>query len=54
MNTLALIKKQIEKQNALHTAQLNHTTYRGVVYEVSNKSDERHGTLCYRGKTYVK
>ena len=30
MNTLNLIKKQIEKASALHDAQIANTTYRGV------------------------
>jgi len=55
MNTLTLIKKQIEKQSALHNAQILHTSYRGVEYDtrcVENK--ESHGTFCYRGHTYSK
>ena len=54
MNTLALIKKQIEKSSAIHDAQITHTAYRGVEYEVCTTGDERHGTFCYRGRTYVK
>jgi len=30
MNTLNLIRKQIEKQSALHDAQIHATAYRGV------------------------
>ena len=55
MNTLTRIKKQIEKQAALHDAQILHTSYRGVEYDtrcVENK--ESHGTFCYRGRTYTK
>ncbi len=55
MNTLTLIKKQIEKAARLHDAQIHMTTYRGVEYDtrcVENK--ESHGTFCYRGKTYTK
>ncbi len=33
MNTLNLIKKQIEKAAALHDAQITHTSYRGVEYD---------------------
>ena len=33
MNTLNLIKKQIEKASALHDAQIANTTYRGVKYD---------------------
>ena len=54
MNTLALIKKQIKKAAALHDAQISHTTYRGVDYEICATNDETHGTFCYRGRTYTK
>jgi len=54
MNTLQLIKEQIQKQAALHDAQISHTTYRGVVYECKQGVDETHGTFCYRGHTYTK
>ena len=53
MNTLTLIKKQIEKAAALHDAQIAMTTYRGVKYECQ-KGEEVHGTFCYRGQTYTK
>jgi len=56
MNTLNLIKKQIDKASALHNAQILHTAYRGVEYDVHcdlNTTDP-HGTFCYRGRTYVK
>ncbi len=55
MNTLNYIRKKIQKANALHDAQIYHTSYRGVEYDtrcVENK--ETHGTFCYRGKTYTK
>ena len=54
MNTLTLIKKQIEKAAALHDAQIAMTTYRGVKYECQQGADEVHGTFCYRGHTYNK
>jgi hypothetical protein len=55
MNTLTLIKKQIQKAAALHDAQITHTAYRGVVYECKQgDADETHGTFCYRGHTYNK
>ncbi len=55
MNTLNLIKKQIQKASALHDAQITHTTCRGVEYSTRCvESKESHGTFCYRGKTYVK
>jgi len=55
MNTLSLIKKQIQKAAALHDAQISHTSYRGVEYDTRCvESKETHGTFCYRGKTYTK
>ena len=54
MNTLSLIKKQIDKAAALHDAQINITKYRGVDCKVHQASEETHGTYCYRGRTYVK
>ena len=54
MNTLNLIKKQIEKASALHDAQIAMTTYRGVKHECKQGGEEIHGTFCYRGRTYVK
>ena len=55
MNTLQLIKKQINKASAVHDAQITITKYRGVEY--SSKNVERkdpQGTFCYRGRTYTK
>jgi hypothetical protein len=54
MNTLTIIKKQIEKASALHDAQIAMTTYRGVKYECKQNGEETHGTFCYRGHTYSK
>ena len=55
MNTLNLIRKQIQKASALHDAQISHTSYRGVEYDTRCvESKETHGTFCYRGKTYTK
>ena len=54
MNTLNLIKKQIDKAAALHDAQITHTAYRGVKYECKQSGDQTHGVFCYRGRTYVK
>jgi hypothetical protein len=54
MNTLTLIKKQIDKAAALHDAQINVTKYRGVDCVVHQAPEETHGTYCYRGRTYVK
>ena len=55
MNTLTIIKKQIEKASALHDAQIAMTAYRGVKFECKQgDADEVHGTFCYRGHTYKK
>ena len=55
MNTLQLVKKQINKASALHDAQISHTAYRGVKYNANRvESKETHGTFCYRGRTYTK
>ena len=55
MNTLTLIKKQIEKQARLHDAQISHTAYRGVEYNVNcEEHKDAHGTYCYRGRIYTK
>ena len=55
MNTLNLIRKQINKVSALHDAQISHTSYRGVEYNVRCvESKDAHGTFCYRGRTYTK
>ena len=55
MNTLTLIRKQIQKAAAVHDSQITHTANRCVEYDqrcVENK--ESHGTFCYRGRTYTK
>ena len=55
MNTLNLIRKQIEKQSALHDAQINHTAYRGIVTKkFAAPAQEVHGKFTYRGHTYTK
>jgi len=54
MNTLTLIKKQIQKAAALHDAQIAMTAYRGVKYECKQSGEETHGSFCYRGHTYTK
>lgn len=55
MNTLNIIKKQIVKAAALHDAQISHTAYRGVEYNVKcEEFVESHGTYCYRGRLYTK
>ena len=54
MNTLTLIKNQIEKAARLHDAQIANTAYRGVKYECKQTGEETHGEFCYRGRTYVK
>ena len=55
MNTLQLIRKQINKASALHDAQISHTAYRGVEYNVNcAEHKDVHGTFCYRGHVYAK
>ena len=55
MNTLLMIKEQIQKAARLHDAQITHTAYRGVVYDPNCESrGEIHGSFCYRGHTYAK
>ena len=54
MNTLTIIKKQIEKAARLHDAQIAMTSYRGVKYECQQGGEATHGTFCYRGHTYTK
>jgi len=55
MNTLNIIKKQINQVFDVHDAQITHTSYRGVQYDTRCvESKESHGTFCYRGRTYTK
>ena len=54
MNTLQIIKKQINKASALHDAQIHLTRYRGVESSVNQKGTETHGTFVYRGLSYSK
>ena len=55
MNTLQMVKKQIQKASAVHNAQVLHAAYRGVEYNTRCvESKENHGTFCYRGRTYSK
>ena len=55
MNTLNLIRKQINKASALHDAQIAHTAYRGVEYDTRCvETKETHGAFCYRGTAYAK
>lgn len=54
MNTLNIIRKQIEKAEASRRAQLAHCAYRGHKCEVHKPAAEVHGTFTYRGRTYVK
>ena len=54
MNTLNIIKKQIQKAAAQHDAQINITRYRGTDCKVHQGGESVHGTFCYRGRTYTK
>ena len=42
MNTLQIIKKQINKASAVHDTQITHTAYRGVKCEVRKAGKESH------------
>ena len=54
MNTLNLIRKQINKAAALHDAQITHAAYRGVAYDTRCvEMTEPHGTYCYRCLLYT-
>ena len=55
MNTLQLVKKQIQKASAVHNAQITHTAYRGVEYDTRCvESNLSLGTLWYLGRTFNK
>ena len=54
MNTLNIIKKQIEKASATHDAQIHLTRYRGIDCSVHQGGKQPHGTYCYRGRVYTK
>ena len=46
MNTLNMIRKQINKASAVHDAQVLHAAYRGVEYNTRCvESKEAHGTF---------
>ena len=54
MNTLNIIKKQIQKASATHDAQIHLTRYRGNEVRVHQGGEPVHGTFIYRGHTYTK
>ena len=54
MNTLNMIRKQIEKASAAHDAQILVTKYRGNSVAVHQVGEPVHGTFVYRGRTYTK
>ena len=54
MNTLAMIKRQIEKAEAKRRAQLSHTCYRGTPVQNNWIKRDVHGTFTYRGVEYTK
>ena len=54
MNTLNIIKKQIQKASATHDAQIYLTRYRGNEVQVHQGGEPVHGTFIYRGHTYTK
>ena len=54
MNTLNIIRRQIEKAEAARIAQLSHCAYRGHECKVHQPGAQVHGTFVYRGRTYTK
>lgn len=54
MNTLNIIRRQIEKAEANRRAQLSHCAYRGQKCEVHVVGKPVKGTFVYRGRTYTK
>ena len=54
MNTLAMIKRQIEKAESRRRAQLSHTAYRGKPVTYNWQRKEPHGDFTYRGVKYTK
>ena len=55
MNTLNLIKDQIDRAERRRRAQLSNVAYRGNVYEIgAHEPVENHGTFVYRGHVYSK
>ena len=55
MNTLQIIKRQIEKAEAQRRAKLAHTAYRGIQVTKNNwLTEDKHGEFTYRGVTYIK
>ena len=55
MNTLAIIKRRIEKAEAKRRAQLSHVAYRGVPTRNSSwVTRDVHGSFTYRGVPYTK
>ena len=53
MNALALIQSKLQNKNKVDSYNKS-VAYRGVKYEVCNRSEDTHGTFCYRGRTYVR
>ena len=53
MNTLALIKEQLQRQAKVE-AYNKSIAYRGVNYTPSHELAEKHGCYVYRGRTYCK
>jgi len=54
MNTLQIIKRQIEKAEAQRRAKLAHTAYRGIKTSNNWMAQDKHGEFTYRGVTYTK
>ena len=54
MNTLNIIKRQIEKAESRRRAQIHHTAYRGAPVSYNWTRKEPHGNFVYRGVQYTK
>ena len=55
MNTLNLIRDQINRAENRRRARLSNAAYRGTIYEIGTHAPvETHGTFQYRGGTYTK
>ena len=54
MNTLTIIKKQIDKAAALHDAQINITKYRGVIVQFIRQVRKLTALSAIAVRSYVK
>ena len=55
MNTLNLIRDQINRAERKRRNRLSNVAYRGTVYEIgTHEPVDHHGTFVYRGHVYNK